>query len=55
MCTHIIYAFATMDASGGLSFPVSQGVNAEARLNDMLDVARSFVSPPKIMFAVGGW
>lgn len=44
-----------MDASGGLSFPVAQGVDSAQRLRDMISVARGLSSPPKIMFAVGGW
>ena len=44
-----------MDALGGLSFPVAQGVDSAQRLRDMISVARGLSSPPKIMFAVGGW
>lgn len=44
-----------MDASGGLSFKVKDGVDAAARLKDVLSVAKSIDVPPKVMFAVGGW
>ena len=44
-----------MAASGDLSFAVQGGVDAASRLRDVLRVARSVPTPPKVLFAVGGW